>query len=677
MLSLLIITLLFYQSSNFYSVESSYNFSFPSFDSGSCANGTGNLICWGSVTVDNGTLNITPDLPQNNSKKVGRVLYRQPECVWPASFSTAFTVRILANSSDSGDGIAFLIAQDDGASPPDSYGSFIGILDPSTEGGGVHQLAIELDTYKNEHEANGNHIGIVTTSVEEPVVSRSLSDIGIDLKSGKDITVKIDYDGWVKMLQISVAYSGEPLIQFLNEKIILQDTVPQNAYVGFSASTAFFSETHQVLNWNFTLLELPQDSLHSGPQKRKKVVFLSVFVPLTFVFVCLGLGFFLTAEMRRRKRKKRIGRQEDIEMLTRNAANVPKFFRFRQLAKATKNFSKENMVGSGGFGSVYKGVLSGDHPPTTVAVKRINATSHQGEREYLAEICTIGQLRHKNLVQLQGWCHDREQLLLVYEYMPNGSLDRYIGNNIFLNWETRFKILSGLASALLYLHEECGSPVVHRDVKPNNVMLDLDYTAHLGDFGLARLLHPGQGEGQDEASVTTMVAGTPGYLAPEVSYTGRATPESDVYSYGMVVLETVCGRRSKGIMEENSLVDMVWRSYEEGAVLSVVDSRLQDGKFEEEQARRCLIVGLACLHPDRFFRPKMRKVVQIFLNHEEPLMQIPECRPSAVCVSWCSSSSSSTTTGVGYANTPMSAAAAASNSLQGPTPDVVTISYHA
>nr|GMD45847.1 probable L-type lectin-domain containing receptor kinase S.5 [Ipomoea batatas] len=644
MLSLLIITLLFYQSSNFYSVESSSNFSFPSFESGSCANGTGNLICWGSVTVDNGTLNITPDLPQNNSKKVGRVLYRQPECVWPASFSTAFTVRILANSSDSGDGIAFLIAQDDGASPPDSYGSFIGILDPSTEGGGLHQLAIELDTYKNEHEANGNHIGIVTTSVEKPVVSRSLSDIGIDFKSGKDITVKIDYDGWAKMLQISVAYSGEPLIQFLNEKIILQDTVPQNAYVGFSASTAFFSETHQVLNWNFTLLELPQDSLHSGPQKRKnKVVLLSVFVPLTFVFVCLGLGLFVTARMRRRRRKKRIGRQEDIEMLTRNAANVPKFFRFRQLAKATKNFSKENLVGSGGFGSVYKGVLSGDQPPTTVAVKRINATSHQGEREYLAEICTIGRLRHKNLVQLQGWCHDKEQLLLVYEYMQNGSLDRYIGNNIFLNWETRFKILSGLASALLYLHEECGSPVVHRDVKPNNVMLDSYYTAHLGDFGLARLLHPGQGEGQDEASVTTMVAGTPGYLAPE----------------------------------ENSLVDMVWRSYEEGAMLSVVDSRLQDGKFEEEQARRCLIVGLACLHPDRFFRPKMRKVVQIFLNPEEPLMQIPECRPSAVCVSWCSSSSSSTTTGVGSANTPMSAAAAASNSLQGPTPDVVTISYHA
>ncbi|XP_031101980.1 L-type lectin-domain containing receptor kinase VIII.1-like [Ipomoea triloba] len=169
--------------------------------------------------------------------------------------------------------------------------------------------------------------------------------------------------------------------------------------------------------------------------------------------------------------------------------------------------------------------------------------------------------------------------------MPNGSLDRYIGNNIFLNWETRFKILSGLAPALLYLHEECSSPVVHRDVKPNNVMLDSDYTARLGDFGLARLLHSGQGQGRDKASVTTMVAETPGYLALEVSYIGRVSQESNVYSYVMVVLETVCGRRSKGIMEENSLVDMVWRSYEEGVILSAVDSRLQDGKFEEGQAR--------------------------------------------------------------------------------------------
>lgn len=165
-----------------------------------------------------------------------------------------------------------------------------------------------------------------------------------------------------------------------------------------------------------------------------------------------------------------------------------------------------------------------------------------GEREYLAEICTIGRLRHKNLVQLRGWCHEREHLLLVYEYMANGSLDLFIGKG-FLDWKTRYKILTGLASALLYLHEECDKTIVHRDVKPNNVMLDSEYNARLGDFGLARLI-------QNDACVTTMMAGTQGYLAPEVSFSGKATPESDVYSFGMVALEVACGRRSKGFFEE-------------------------------------------------------------------------------------------------------------------------------
>lgn len=259
----------------------------------------------------------------------------------------------------------------------------------------------------------------------------------------------------------------------------------------------------------------------------------------------------------------------------------------------------------------------------------------------MAEICTIGRLRHKNLVQLQGWCHERDQLLLVYEYMPNGSLDKFIGK-CFLNWKTRYQILNGLASVLVYLHEECGVPVVHRDVKPNNVMLDSDFNPHLGDFGLARLL-------QTDSYVTTMVAGTPGYLAPEVSFTGRATPESDVYSFGMVVLEIVCGKRSRGIMEENSLVDSVWNVYELGDLLKCVDPKLE-GDYCEEQVKRSLVLGLACLHPDFMLRPRMRKVVQILMNESEPLMKLPESRPSAICVSLYSSSNSTTCFGPNVAN---------------------------
>lgn len=221
--------------------------------------------------------------------------------------------------------------------------------------------------------------------------------------------------------------------------------------------------------------------------------------------------------------------------------------------------------------------------------------------------------------------------------MANGSLDRFIGKG-FLDWKTRYKILTGLASALLYLHEECDNPVVHRDVKPNNVMLDSGYNAQLGDFGLARLL-------QNDAfgCATTMLAGTPGYLAPEVGFSGKATPESDVYSFGMVVIEVVCGRRSRGILEENSLVDYAWSFHGKNALLECVDRQLQ-GKFDEEQVKRTLISGLACLHPDFTLRPKIRKVVQVFLNPNEPLMELPESRPSSVYVLVSSSSSSAATT---------------------------------
>ncbi|KAM7459492.1 hypothetical protein LguiA_036486 [Lonicera macranthoides] len=583
----------------------------------------------GSVNAsNNGSLYLTKE-NQDEINQIGRVLYREPGLGWPASFSTSFTVVIdtqYPNSTRSGDGMAFIIAQDNRPAPQESYGSYLGILDNSTQGGLLKQLAVELDTYKNEDEPDANHIAIDTVSVTNPLAIKSLNSSGINLKSGKQITIKIIYDGWNKSLQIHAAYTGNALSLILNETIIIEETVPNHVYVGFTASTGFASETQRILSWNFTSMELPNESLlqnnenGNGNRNRTKLV-LIVVVPVLVGILVLGIlvGLFVARLIRRNNEKSL--RQENLEMLTRNAANTPTFYSYKKLLKATNKFSKENLLGSGGFGSVYKGVLL--DPPTTIAVKKISANSSQGNREYLAEICTIGRLRHKNLLQLQGWCHDHDQLLLVYEFMPNGSLDRFIGK-AFLDWRTRYHVLTGLATVLVYLHEECDNPVVHRDVKPSNVMLDSNYNAHLGDFGLARLL-------QNNVSVTTTMAGTPGYLAPEVSYTGKATPESDVYSFGMVVLEVVCGRRSNGFMEENSLVDFVWSLYENGELLKCVDQMLE-GEFDEEQVRRTLMVGLACLHLDYTLRPRMRKIVQIFLNPEEPLMNLPKSRPRAIYV---------------------------------------------
>ncbi|XP_027775098.1 lectin-related protein-like [Solanum pennellii] len=243
----------------------------------------------------NGTLNLTPDQPHNNSNKVGRVLFSHSIPVWPASFSTLFTIRISTHQSITGDGMAFLIAQDDKPSPPDSYGSFIGILDPSTQGGTLDQLAVEFDNYRNEHEIDGNHVAVVTTSMESPVAVKSLSDAGIDLRSGRNITIKIDYDGWTKVLEISVAYAGQPLVNFLRQEIIMQEAVPRNAYVGFSASTAYFLEVHHVLNWNFTLFELPEESLKYGVDPNKENIALLVATSIAIISLVVVVSFLITA----------------------------------------------------------------------------------------------------------------------------------------------------------------------------------------------------------------------------------------------------------------------------------------------------------------------------------------------------------------------------------------------
>ncbi|KAI3729925.1 hypothetical protein L6452_18598 [Arctium lappa] len=468
------------------------NFSFPSFDSSSCDE-DGDFICMGSVVSRNGSLIITPvdDERKMNGKNssvnlIGRVLYKTPVVAWPASFSTTFTIRIV-NDPDSalfGDGMAFVIAQDDRPSPPQSYGSYLGILGPSTEGGVVHQLAVELDTFMNEYESDpdDNHIAIDTISIRDPVVVKSLEKTGIDLKSGRDITVQIIYDGWDKILRIFVAYTGEPLVEFIKKRIVMKKTVPRQVYIGFTGSTATARESHEILNWNFTLFVLPEGSLKTAIGLSKREAFLVIILPILFGISILAAAIFPFAIRAFRQNKQRKQRHCEIQNLSLNAANAPKVFRYRTLSKATKNFSKDKLLGTGGFGSVFKGQLS--DPPKTVAVKKVSATSTQGEKEYLAEICTIGRLKHKNLVQL------------------------------------------------------------------------------------------------------------------------------------------------------------------EGELLNCVDRNL-DEKYNVDQVTRTLMVGLACLHPGSRFRPCMRKVVQVLLNPDEPLMSLPASRPLVVSLSFNSSTVSSVGTDSG------------------------------
>ena len=231
-------------------------------------------------------------------------------------------------------------------------------------------------------------------------------------------------------------------------------------------------------------------------------------------------------------------------------------------------------------------------------------------------------LYNRNLVQLIGWCHEKRELLLVYELQPNGSLDSHLFNkkNPPLNWETRFKIARGLAAALLYLHEEWEQCVVHRDIKSSNVMLDSAFNAKLGDFGLARLID------HDKGSQTTIIAGTMGYMAPECVMTGRASKESDVYSFGIVALEISTGRRP--IWGQVRTVEWVWELYGAGRPLEAADVSLEGcGGYDELEMERLMVVGLWCAHPDDGLRPSMKEVVRLLGFEGESPPQLPPKMP--------------------------------------------------
>ncbi|GFP78842.1 L-type lectin-domain containing receptor kinase ix.1 [Phtheirospermum japonicum] len=346
------------------------------------------------------------------------------------------------------------------------------------------------------------------------------------------------------------------------------------------------------------------------------------------------VGFILTFFVLRKRREEarmRDGQNHEADNFTAMIMNDdlergagPRRFSYYELASATNSFSDERKLGEGGFGGVYKGHLVDLDLP--IAVKKFSRGSKQGKKQYLTEVKIISMLRHRNLVQLIGWCHDQGEFLLVYEYMPNGSLDYHLfDKKKILGWNLRYRIVVGLASALLYLHEEWDQCVVHRDIKSSNIMLDSSFNVKLGDFGLARLMDHGLGH------QTTGLAGTLGYLAPEYVSTGRASKESDVYSFGIVALEIATGRKSVYSLDKESqkgLVEWVWDFYGNGQLISAVDEKLKK-EFDAKQVECLMIVGLWCAHPDRSLRPSIRQASRA-LNFEADFPRLPLKMPVAM-----------------------------------------------
>ncbi|CAL9074091.1 unnamed protein product [Musa textilis] len=292
-------------------------------------------------------------------------------------------------------------------------------------------------------------------------------------------------------------------------------------------------------------------------------------------------------------------------------------FSYIELKSATDNFHPSNKIGRGGFGTVYKGILRNG---VIVAVKVLSADSRQGVREFLTEIDVITNIKHSNLVELIGCCVEGSNRILVYEYLENGSLDRaLLGSNsdaVKLNWYIRSAICMGIARGLMYLHEELQPPVVHRDIKASNILLDRNFLPKIGDFGVAKLFP------DNITHISTRVAGTTGYLAPEYALKGQLTKKADIYSFGVLVLEIISGRRnSKSWLEMGiPLLEWTWTLLEEERLTELVDAALND--YPEEQVIRYIKVALFCTQAAAGRRPSMSQVVEMLsrpvqLNNRE------------------------------------------------------------
>ncbi|KAK7315416.1 hypothetical protein VNO77_33962 [Canavalia gladiata] len=291
------------------------------------------------------------------------------------------------------------------------------------------------------------------------------------------------------------------------------------------------------------------------------------------------------------------------------ASGAPVQFSYKELQHATKGFKEK--LGAGGFGAVYRGTLVNK---TVVAVKQLEGIE-QGEKQFRMEVATISSTHHLNLVRLIGFCSEGRHRLLVYEFMKNGSLDNFLfqteeHSGKLLNWEYRYNIALGTARGITYLHEECRDCIVHCDIKPENILLDENYIAKVSDFGLAKLVNP-----KDHRHRTlTSVRGTRGYLAPEWLANLPITSKSDVYSYGMVLLEIVSGRRNFDVSEEtNRKKFSIWayEEFENGNISGILDKRLADQEVDMEQVKRAIQACFWCIHEQPSQRPTMSRVVQM------------------------------------------------------------------
>ncbi|GLT56245.1 hypothetical protein SLA2020_293040 [Shorea laevis] len=587
-----------------------------------------------------GLATIHPDglLQLTNTSKTekGHAFYRFPlqfnrssKSAPSYSFSTCFVFAMVPESPNlSGHGIAFVISPSMDFSQAIAS-QYLGLFNTSTNGSPTnHVLAVEFDTIYNPDFDNikENHVGIDVNDLKSNISAPATyfakeegRNKTLNLISGDPMQVWIDYDEEEGLLNVTLApiTSLNPDGPLLSIFINLSEIFLDEMYVGFSAATGEAPSDHYILGWSFSkngkaqslkISELPQLPTHGGESKRPEGPVIILLVAVVALVAISGAGYIFW-----RRKYGEVHEEWEREY-------GPQRFSYKTLYQATRGFKEKQLLGSGGFGKVYRGTL----PSSTaqIAVKRISHDSKQGMKQFVAEIVSMGRLRHRNLVQLLGYCRRKGELLLVYDYMPNGSLDTFLFSNgrPLLTWSQRYRILRDVASALLYLHEEWEQVVLHRDVKASNVLLDSNLNGRLGDFGLARLHDHGA------KPETTKLVGTIGYLAPELTRTRTASTSTDVFAFGAFLLEVACGRRpieQRRQPEEEFLVEWITKCWKRGAIFDACDPRLE-GNFPVEEMELVLKLGLLCSQSQPSARPSMRQVLQCLNGNTSLLDFSPE-----------------------------------------------------
>ncbi|XVF40652.1 hypothetical protein PTKIN_Ptkin01aG0131400 [Pterospermum kingtungense] len=353
-----------------------------------------------------------------------------------------------------------------------------------------------------------------------------------------------------------------------------------------------------------------------------RTIVIIVVLIIIFVVICILAVVLLP------KRKKKKKSFEELLQFDINAVRV-----------ATENFSDTNMLGKGGFATVYKGRLPDGQE---IAVKRLFYESGQGQAEFKNEVLLMARLQHRNLVRLRGFCLERKERLLIFEFAPNSSLDQFLLDTVKhprLDWDRRYRIITGIARGLLYLHEDSRYRIIHRDLKAANILLDEEMNPKISDFGMARLF--GADQTRDN---TRRIAGTFGYMAPEYVKHGKFSLKSDVYSFGVLILEIISGDKISHFCNDGvDLLTYAWRNWREGTALNLVEQFLREGYGSRSEMTRCIHIGLLSVQENEANRPTMNSVVLMLSDASVsmPMPSTPAFMVSSTTVQSEASSSSS------------------------------------